>query len=282
MGATVMPPSIPHVAATVMSRERSNPAVSGRLAGSVIVGAVIGVGVGVLTEQRWASWPDSGPRARSLLLPARKSDSLFWAAAVRVSVPAVVTYRWEVTMDSWPSRFISVYTLTAELARRQPVDECAPCAVSVDARATKRAQHPVLPGASGDPLTVGTHEQRRRRWRPGGPWRGSAVTGATADGARRRRDHVRPDSDRKLPHRAFVGLMPLRVSRRSVSLGTRWGWTFRGQSRQASTAALRDLFALNLQTTAAITTPLWSAASVSRSRSGRSRRSRMGSAVLVF
>jgi CheY-like chemotaxis protein len=26
----------------------------------------------------------------------------------------------------------------------QPVDECAPCAVSVDVRATKRAQHPVL------------------------------------------------------------------------------------------------------------------------------------------
>ena len=43
---------------------------------------------------------------------------------------------------------------------------CAPCAVSVDARATKHAQHPVFPGASGDPLTVGTHEQRRRRWRP--------------------------------------------------------------------------------------------------------------------
>jgi hypothetical protein len=72
-------------------------------------------------------------------------------------------------MDSWPSRFISVYTSTAEVANEgvaQPVDECAPCAVSVDARATKRAQHPVFPGASGDPLTVGTHEQRRRRWRP--------------------------------------------------------------------------------------------------------------------
>ena len=51
MGATVMPPSIPHVAATVMSRERSNPAVSGRPPRSVgDCRSSIGVGVGVLTD----------------------------------------------------------------------------------------------------------------------------------------------------------------------------------------------------------------------------------------
>ena len=38
------------------------------------------------------------------------------AAALRVSVPAAVTYRCEVVMDSWPSSFIKVYTLTLELA----------------------------------------------------------------------------------------------------------------------------------------------------------------------
>jgi hypothetical protein len=31
-----------------------------------------------------------------------RSQSLFWAAAVRVSDPATVTYRCEVTIDSWP------------------------------------------------------------------------------------------------------------------------------------------------------------------------------------
>jgi hypothetical protein len=49
----------------------------------------------------------------------------------------------------------------------QAVDECAAGTVGVDASATKSAQHPVLQGAAGDPLTIGAHEQRRRR-RPGG------------------------------------------------------------------------------------------------------------------
>jgi hypothetical protein len=50
---------------------------------------------------------------------------------------------------------------------RSHVDECAAGAVGLDASAAKSAQHPVLQSAAGDALTVGAHEQRRRR-RPGG------------------------------------------------------------------------------------------------------------------
>jgi hypothetical protein len=51
-------------------------------------------------------------------------------------------------------------------------------------------------------------------------------------------------------------------------------------SRRRMRILLRGLFALNPQTTAAITTPLRSASRVSHRRSGHPRRSRMGSAVL--
>ena len=47
------------------------------------------------------------------------------------------------------------------------MDKGAAGAVGVDAGAAKRAQHPVLQGAAGDALAIGTDEQWRRR-RPGG------------------------------------------------------------------------------------------------------------------
>jgi hypothetical protein len=75
-------------------------------------------------------------------------------------------------MDSWPQFHqgvdadVGVGQFGGE-GVAQPVDQCAAGAVGVDAGAAKRPQHPVLQGAAGDALTVGTHEQRRRR-RPGG------------------------------------------------------------------------------------------------------------------
>ena len=53
----------------------------------------------------------------------------------------------------------------------------------------------------------------------------------------------------------------------------------KAEGGQAYADALRELFALDRQHTAVITTPLRSASSVTRSGSGHPRRSRMGSAV---
>jgi hypothetical protein len=75
----------------------------------------------------------------------------------------------------------------------QPVDECATGAVGVDAGVAKSAQHPVLQGAAGDPLTVGTHEQRRRR-RPGGQsLAGGALSGCGGESGRPAVEIVRED-----------------------------------------------------------------------------------------
>jgi hypothetical protein len=241
-----------------------------RLAGSVIVGAVIGVGVGVLTDAAQgvlaglaatgAIFVAAGSEALQLVLGC--SSTSLGASCGDVPLGGHHGVRWR-RCGATRGRVRPVRG-----QRRCPRDEtrATPCIAGCLGRSAHR-RHPRTPAP---PLAA----RRPLAW--------SAVTGATADGARRRRDHVPPDSDRKFPHRAFVELMPLRVSRRSVSLGTRWGSTFHCQSPQASAEALRDVFALNLETTAAITTPLWSAAGVSRSRSGRSRRSRMGSAVLGF
>ncbi len=87
-----------------------------RLAGSVIVGVVIGVGVGVLTDA--ALGVLAGLAATGAIFVAAGSEALqLVLGCSSTSLGASCgEYRWEVTMDSWPSRFISVYTLTAELA----------------------------------------------------------------------------------------------------------------------------------------------------------------------
>jgi hypothetical protein len=43
----------------------------------------------------------------------------------------------------------------------QPMHEGTAGAVGVDAGAAKSLQHPGLQGAAGDPVAIGTHEQRR-------------------------------------------------------------------------------------------------------------------------
>jgi hypothetical protein len=50
---------------------------------------------------------------------------------------------------------------------RSPWTSAPRAPVGVDAGAAKGAQYPVLQGAAGYPLTIGTDEQRRGR-RPGG------------------------------------------------------------------------------------------------------------------
>jgi hypothetical protein len=86
------------------------------LAGSVIVGAVIGAGVGVLTEAALGVLAELTATGAILVAAGSEALQLVLGCSSTSLGASCGEYRWEVTMDSWPSRFISVYTLTAELA----------------------------------------------------------------------------------------------------------------------------------------------------------------------
>jgi hypothetical protein len=85
---------------------------------------------------------------------SKRPESVFLAAAARLSVPAAVTRRCEITMDSSPSNFIRLQTLTSEIANSVP-NVCA-------TRQTTVSRNPWTTALRGRSLPVSRHRRFRR------------------------------------------------------------------------------------------------------------------------